>query len=116
MPYGMLRAATTLRSQPPQHSEAGAPLPTAGREATKGTVTPAPKVTPLEILGHRILVTGAAPTADHAAEIEDCPPLQGIKHLQCFLGMVNFYLRFLPKCTQVLKPLTDLLKGGATTF
>jgi hypothetical protein len=34
--HGTLGAATTLRSQPPRHSEAGAPLPAAGREATKG--------------------------------------------------------------------------------
>ncbi len=30
----------------------------------------------LEILGHTISATGAAPTADHAAEIENCPPPQ----------------------------------------
>jgi hypothetical protein len=30
--------------------------------------------------------------------------------------MVNFYHRFLPNCAQVLKPLTDLLKGGAKTL
>jgi hypothetical protein len=30
--------------------------------------------------------------------------------------MVNFYRRFLPNCAQVLKPLTDLLKGGAKTL
>jgi hypothetical protein len=30
----------------------------------------------LEILGHTILATGAAPTADHAAEIKNCPPLR----------------------------------------
>ncbi len=66
----------------------------------------------LEMLGHTILATGAAPTADHAAEIENCPPPQDIKQLQRFLGMVNFYRRFLPNCAQVLKPLTDLLKGG----
>ncbi len=30
--------------------------------------------------------------------------------------MVNFYRGFLPKCAQVLKPLTDLLKVGATTL
>jgi hypothetical protein len=30
--------------------------------------------------------------------------------------MVNFYHRFLPKCAQILKPLTDLLKGGAKTL
>jgi hypothetical protein len=30
--------------------------------------------------------------------------------------MVNFYRRFLPKCAQILKPLIDLLKGGAKTL
>ncbi len=66
----------------------------------------------LEILGHTISATGAATTADHATEIKNCPPPQDIKQLQCFLGMVNFYRRFLPNCAQVLKPLTDLLKEG----
>ncbi len=37
----------TLRLQPPRHSEAGAPPPAAGREATKEAVTPAPKAAPL---------------------------------------------------------------------
>ncbi len=36
--------------------------------------------------------------------------------MQRFLGMINFYRRFLPKCAQILKPLTDLLKGGAKTL
>jgi hypothetical protein len=33
----------------------------------------------LEILGHKILATGVAPTADHAAEMENCPLSQDIK-------------------------------------
>jgi hypothetical protein len=40
----------------------------------------------LEILGHTISVTGAAPTASHAAEFENCPPPQDIKQLQRFLA------------------------------
>jgi hypothetical protein len=67
----------------------------------------------LEFLGHKISATGAASTADHATKIENCPPPQDIKQLQRFLGMVNFYRCFLPKCAQVLIPLTDLLKGKA---
>jgi hypothetical protein len=67
----------------------------------------------LDILGHMISATGAAPTADHAAETKNCPLPQDLKQLQCFLDMVNFHLNFLPNCAQVLKPLTDLLKGGA---
>jgi putative transposase len=39
-------------------------------------------------------------------------PPKDIKQLQCFLSMVNFYRRFLPNCAQVLRPLTDLLRGG----
>ncbi len=70
----------------------------------------------LEILGYTILATVGAPTADHAAEIKNCPPPQDIKQLQLFLGMVNFYRRFLPKCAKIFKPLTDLLKGGAKTL
>ncbi len=70
----------------------------------------------LEILGHTISATGVAPMADHTAEIENCPPPQDIKQLQRFLGLINFYRRFLPNCAQVLKPLTDLLKGGGQNF
>jgi hypothetical protein len=70
----------------------------------------------LEILGHTISVMGAAPTADHTAKIKNCPPPQDIKQLQHFLSMVNFYRRFLPTCAQILKPLTDLLKGRAKTL
>ncbi len=54
--------------------------------------------------------------ANHAAEIKNFPPPQDIKQLQRFLGIINFYRRFLPECTQILKPLNDLLKGGAKTL
>jgi hypothetical protein len=57
----------------------------------------------LEILGHMISTTGAAPVVDHTTEIENCPPPQDIKQLQHFLGKVNFYRRSLPNCAQVLK-------------
>ncbi len=45
-PYGTLGVATIPWLQPPRHSEAGAPLPAAGREATKGAVTPVPSHPP----------------------------------------------------------------------
>ena len=34
------------------------------------------------------------------------------KELQQFLGLLNFYRRFLPSTTKVLTPLTDALKGS----
>ncbi len=98
--------------------EANTPLPSGGFFHSFSRQWPRHKfekcvfATPsLEILGHRISATGAAPTVAQAPEIENCP--QDIRQLQCFLGMVNFYRHFLPNCAQVLKPLTDLLKGGA---
>jgi hypothetical protein len=35
-----------------------------------------------------------------------------VKELQGFLGLVNFYRRFIPAAASILKPLTDSLKGG----
>jgi hypothetical protein len=67
----------------------------------------------LEFLGHTISATVVTPMADHATEIKNFPPPQDIKQLQHFLGILNFYRRFLPECAQILKPSTDLLKGGA---
>jgi RNase H-like domain found in reverse transcriptase len=41
----------------------------------------------------------------------DFPRSHTVKDLQRFLGIVNFYRRFLPKIAQTLAPLTNLLKG-----
>jgi hypothetical protein len=35
-----------------------------------------------------------------------------VKELQGFLGVINFYPRFIPAATHILKPLTDQLKGA----
>ncbi len=38
----------------------------------------------LKILGHKISATEAAPTADHAAEIKNCPPPQEYQAIAMF--------------------------------
>ncbi len=35
-----------------------------------------------------------------------------MKELQGFLGIINFYRRFVPAAALILKPLTDQLKGN----
>jgi hypothetical protein len=52
----------------------------------------------LKFLGLNILAAGLTMAADHAAAIKSCSSPQDIKQLQHFLGMVNFYCRFLPNC------------------
>jgi hypothetical protein len=50
----------------------------------------------LEFLGHRVDQHGVRPLQRHVQAISEFPPPQDVKQLQQFLGMVNFYRRFLP--------------------
>jgi RNase H-like domain found in reverse transcriptase len=65
----------------------------------------------LDFLGHRLSATGVTPLRDSLQVMLDFPRPHTVKDLQRFLGMVNFYRRFLPKIAQTLAPLTNLLKG-----
>jgi hypothetical protein len=66
----------------------------------------------LEYLGHKILAAGVLPLPSHAATIQDFPRPTIIKELQAFLGIVNFYPRFLPNIARTLRLLTDGLSSG----
>ncbi len=81
-----------------------------------GLVTHAEKcvwgVQELEYLGHKISAAGVLPLPSHVAAIQDFPRPTIIKELQAFLGMVNFYRRFLPSIARTLRPLTDALSRG----
>jgi hypothetical protein len=55
---------------------------------------------------------GVTPLPKHVAAVQDCPPPTDVKQLQRFLGLINFYRRFLPAVARTLQPLTDLLKGS----
>jgi cleavage and polyadenylation specificity factor subunit 1 len=70
----------------------------------------------LDFLGHHITADGVAPMPSHVEAIEQFPPPSEVKQLQRFLGMVNFYRRFIPGVARILKPLTDALAGGAKSL
>ncbi len=70
----------------------------------------------LEFLGHWVDQHGVRPLQRHVQAISDFPPPQDVKQLQQFLGMVNFYRRFLPGIARMLQPLTDALKGAPKTL
>ncbi|BHF83814.1 hypothetical protein SprV_0902696100 [Sparganum proliferum] len=54
-------------------------------------------------------VLGLRPFSSKVEAISDFPPPTPKRHLQRFLGMANFYRRFLPNCADLMLPLTNLL-------
>jgi hypothetical protein len=69
-------------------------------------------VSSLKFLGHMVDEAGITPLPRHVPAVQDCLPPTDIKQLQRFLGLINFYRRFLPAVARTLQPLTDLLKGS----
>eukprot|EP00794_Sanderia_malayensis_P013556 gene13556-biopygen10821 len=66
-------------------------------------------VSSLEFLGHHIAATGISPLESKVQIIKDFPAPTSLRKLREFLGLVNFYRRFIPDCADIVQPLTDLL-------
>ena len=66
----------------------------------------------LEFLGHHVDAQGMQPLPSHVQAIKAFPAPTDVKALQRFLGLVNFYPRFVPMAAHILKPLTDALAGS----
>nr|XP_054763165.1 uncharacterized protein LOC129269687 [Lytechinus pictus] len=63
----------------------------------------------LSFLGHMVDNTGIRPLSDKVKIIRDFPPPTSLTKLREFLGLINFYRRFVPHCAEALQPFTDLL-------
>ena len=63
-------------------------------------------------LGHRITSEGIQPTADKVKAVQNAPTPENTSQLKSFLGLVNFYGKFLPHLSSVLSPLNNLLRKG----
>lgn len=68
-------------------------------------------VTSVEFLGHRISPTGVSPLPSKVKAVAQFPQPTTIKGLQEFVGMVNYYHRFLPNIAQIMEPLYNSLAG-----
>ena len=66
----------------------------------------------LTFLGHSVSQDGLIPLSEKVRAIQDFPTPTSLKSLREFLGLVNFYRRFLPNIASTLSPLTDMLKGN----
>ncbi len=69
--------------------------------------------TGIHFLGHHITAEGTSPITKHVEVIQSFQRPLDKKQLQSFLGLVNFYRRFIPAAAQILLPLTDTLGGEA---
>ncbi len=65
----------------------------------------------VEFLGHSITAGSATPLFKHVQAVKDFQRPVDAKQLQRFLGLVNFYRRFIPGAAGILKPLSDALRG-----
>jgi hypothetical protein len=66
----------------------------------------------LAFLGHIIDSSGIKPVEDKVTAIREFPVPSTATQLRGFLGLVNYYRRFIPRCAHVMRPLTDLLRGN----
>ncbi len=65
----------------------------------------------VDFLGHHVTAERAAPIARHVEAVQNFPRPQDKKQLQSFLGLVNFYRRFIPAAARILLPLMDALRA-----
>ena len=64
----------------------------------------------LECLGHRIDAEGFLPVDAKAKAIKEAPAPTNPSELKSFLGMPNFYGKFMPDLSSTLEPLHELLR------
>ncbi|XP_037520478.1 uncharacterized protein LOC119397110 [Rhipicephalus sanguineus] len=63
----------------------------------------------LTFLGHVISNSGIKPHPDKVKAVEQFPQPNTKRQLREFLGLVNYYRRFIPQCATILQPLHLLL-------
>ena len=65
----------------------------------------------LDFLGYRVDANGIAPLEDRVSAIQEMKPPKTIKDLQSYLGVLNYYRRFIKHAAHHLYPLYNCLKG-----
>ena len=65
-------------------------------------------------LGHHVSAEGMKPIPDNVKAIADYKVPESITQLRRFVGLVNFYRKFIPHCSSLLAPLTNVFKKSST--
>lgn len=64
----------------------------------------------IDYVGYTITSDGIRPSESKVQAILDAPPPQNVNQLQAYLGLLNYYHRFLPNLSIVLRPMYNLLQ------
>ena len=65
----------------------------------------------ISFLGYKISSIGSQPLPERVTDLQACPPPKTVSQLRRFLGILNFYRRFLPHAATIQAPLHDVLSG-----
>ena len=66
----------------------------------------------VEYLGHRVDSEGLHALPSKVTAILQAPEPQNVQQLRSFLGLLNYYSKFVPNLSTILHPLNNLLKHG----
>ena len=66
----------------------------------------------VEYLGYKITAQGLQPTLDKVKAVQNAPAPQDVSQLKSFIGLVNYYGKFLPDLPSLLAPLYRLFQKG----
>ena len=72
--------------------------------------------TKIQYLGHTLTPVGVKHNDSKITAVKDFPTLQTVKQVKSFLGLANFYRRYIPRIAAISRPLTDLTRKNSTEF
>ena len=67
----------------------------------------------MEYLGHLINEKGLHPTPSKVKAVTDARTPHNVSELKSFLGLMNYYSKFIPNCSIILSPLYSLLQKNS---
>lgn len=69
--------------------------------------------TSINYLGHLITQSGIEPNPEKISAIKDLKPPKNVKQLQSFIQTCSWFRKFVPKFSEIARPLTNLLKKNS---
>ena len=64
----------------------------------------------VEFLGHQVSAKGVEVTQNKVKAVAEWPVPKSVRHVQQFLGLCNYFRRFIPQFARLAQPMTDLTR------